>query len=39
MSKVLGYLESGTSDKDVHGISSFLPDSVIHSEARQMFTK
>lgn len=39
MSKVLGYLESGTSDQDVHGISSFLPDSEMHSEARQMFTR
>lgn len=34
MSKVLGYLESETRDKDVHGISNFIPDSVVHSEAR-----
>lgn len=39
MSKVLGYLESGNSDKDVHGINNILPDSVIHSEARQMSTR
>lgn len=39
MSQVLGYLESGTSDKDVHGINNFLPVSVIHSEARQIFTR
>lgn len=34
MSQVLGYLESGISDKNVHGINNFLPDPVIHSEAR-----